>query len=161
MEFINQALLTAGKAHGQEYNLSRNYPLGARYRYLGALAVDNLHGVLANTQAGYMAILTQKFLGHYAELPGILFKLDNGLLLAIVRSENLGEFRPGILLRSRMGQAGIVLQLLHAATALTNNRSHAVIARIATADDNYILVLGIHKQAVLVITIQIALGYIM
>ena len=108
-----------------------------------------------------MAILTQKFLGHYAELPGILFKLDNGLLLAIVRSENLGEFRPGILLRSRMGQAGIVLQLLHTTAALTNNRSHAVIARIAAADDNYILILGIHKQAVLVIAIQIALGYIM
>ena len=107
-----------------------------------------------------MPILAQKLLSHYAKLARILFKFSNGFLLAIIGGKHLRKFRPRILLRARMGQAGIVLQLLHTAAALTNNRGHAVVAGVATADDDNILILGINEKAVLIIAIKIAFRHI-
>ena len=53
-----------------------------------------------------------------------------------------------------------MLQLLHTAAALTNNCRHAVIAGVATADDDNILILGIDEKAVLIIAIKIAFRHI-
>ena len=83
----------------------------------------------------------------------------NRFLLAIISLEHTRELRPGISCCTAVRQAGIDLQLTHAATALTDNRRHAVIACIAAANNNDVLILRINRQAISKITVQKALGH--
>ena len=83
----------------------------------------------------------------------------NRFLLAIISLEHTRELRPGICCCTAVRQAGINLQLTHAAAALTDNRRHAVIACIAAANNNDVLILRVNRQTISKITVQKALGH--
>ena len=60
----------------------------------------------------------------------------NSLLLAVIGLLHVGPLRPRIGGRTHLGRAGAVFQLAHRARALAHRRAHAVIARVAAADDD-------------------------
>ena len=68
----------------------------------------------------------------------IVLKRD-GLLLAVIGLLHVGPLGPRIGGRTHLGRAGAVFQLAHRARTLAHRRAHAVVARVATADDDDVL----------------------
>ena len=66
----------------------------------------------------------------------------NGFLLAVVGLFHIGPLRPRVGCRTLVGRAGAVFQLAHRARTLAHRRTHAVVARVAAADNDDVLALG-------------------
>ena len=67
------------------------------------------------------------------------------LLLRIVHFQHARVLRPRIARRAALGRLGHYLELCRAACALSQRRAHAVGARVAAADYDYILALSVYR----------------
>ena len=66
----------------------------------------------------------------------------NSLLLTVVGLFHVGPLGPRIGGRTHLGRAGAVFQLAHRARTLAHRRTHAVVARVAAADNDDVFALG-------------------
>lgn len=97
LEFLEQSLFAAHKAHGQQHQLCRYnmFCTGDICRHQASVYL--LPFILAQAQTADLAILTYEFFSCNAEFARILFKFMNSLLLTVIRFKDTRKLRPGII----------------------------------------------------------------
>ena len=138
-ERIEHAMLGARKAASHQHQLRRDLPLRALdRRRLARRPIERM-----NLKPAHVPVAIQEHaLRVSAPFTQVIALKRNSLLLAVIGLLHVGPLGPRIGGRTHLGRAGAVFQLAHRARTLAHCRAHAVVARVAAADDDDVFALG-------------------
>ena len=132
--------LAADEARCDQQKLAGEHALRALYRnHASVRAARHAHDLHRADAPGFVREDARN--GGF-ELTRIAALQRDGFQLAVIGAQRARPLRPGIVLRARDGRCGHQLQLCDGAAALPQTGRHAVVAGIAAAYDNDVLLPG-------------------
>ena len=139
VQSVEDVMLGAGKAAGDEHELRGILALGiiqALGLAMAPVQIDHAQGACGARLIELDLKRIDRPLAHFAAHKG------NGFLLAVIGLLNVGPLGPCVVGQRLIGCGGQELKLSHALGTLAHCRAHAIVARVAAANDDDVEALG-------------------